>query len=65
MTTAELGAKEVLTAEEAARYLAIGRTSMYAILRGRAVPSVQIGRSRRIRRRDLDLYLDRLAEEQA
>lgn len=64
MTAAELEAKEVFTAEEAARYLSIGRTSMYALLRDKAVKSITIGRSRRIRRRDLDAYLDQLAEEQ-
>lgn len=65
MTAAELEVKEVFTAEEAARYLSIGRTSMYALLREQEVKSVTIGRSRRIRRRDLDAYLERLAEEQA
>ncbi|EXG79173.1 helix-turn-helix domain-containing protein [Cryptosporangium arvum] len=50
----------VLTVEEAARYLRIGRTSMYALVSSGEVESVTIGRLRRIPRSALDDYVTRL-----
>ena len=40
-----------LRPEEAAMYLGLGRTTLYALLR-EEIPSVKAGRSRRIRRID-------------
>lgn len=54
-------AKLLLSAEEAARALGIGRTRMYELLRAGNVPSVKLGRSRRIRPEDLDEFVERLA----
>ena len=57
--------REVLSVEEAAEFLGVGRTYMYALLASGEVNSLKIGRLRKVRRRDLDAYLDRLAAEQA
>ncbi len=54
-------AKLLLSAEEAARALGIGRTRMYELLRAGNVPSVKLGRSRRIRPEALDEFVERLA----
>lgn len=45
--------------EEAATYLRIGRTRMYALLGEGEIRSVRVGRTRHIRRPDLDDYMER------
>jgi excisionase family DNA binding protein len=50
----------LLTVEEAAARLGIGRTTMFALVRRGDVASVQIGRLRRVRAIALDAYVDRL-----
>ena len=47
--------------EEAAAYLGIGRTRMFVLLR-EDIPSVKVGRTRHIRRADLDGYMERRLE---
>ena len=56
----------LLTVEEAARYLSIGRSRMFDLLAGPdpAIPSVKIGGSRRVRVADLDAYVERLAQSE-
>jgi excisionase family DNA binding protein len=58
----------LLTIEQAARYLSIGRSKMFSLLAGDdpAIPSLRIGeRQRRVQRIDLDRYIQqRLKEEQ-
>lgn len=51
----------MLTVEEAAQQLRIGRTQMFALIASGEVNSVKIGRSRRIPRVALDAYVTRLA----
>lgn len=51
MTTAD--AKLLLTPIEAAARLSIGRTSLYGLLRSGVLPSVTIGRCRRVRPEEL------------
>ncbi|MEX0781285.1 MAG: helix-turn-helix domain-containing protein [Dehalococcoidia bacterium] len=54
----------LLTPEQAARSLAISRASLYALLAKRELPSMTIGRSRRIPASALERFvLDRLALE--
>ena len=53
----------LLTVEEAAHRLSIGRTTMYALLRAGAVRSVKVGRLRRIPAEALTEYIDRLITE--
>ncbi|MDQ3765437.1 MAG: excisionase family DNA-binding protein [Actinomycetota bacterium] len=50
----------LLTVEEAAQRLGIGRTLMYALVKDGEVESVQIGRLRRIPADALTLYLEQL-----
>ncbi|MDA8039655.1 MAG: helix-turn-helix domain-containing protein [Actinomycetota bacterium] len=47
----------LLTAEEAARLLAIGRTALYALLGTGELSSVQLGRRRRVRVSDLEAFV--------
>ncbi|MFF7635612.1 helix-turn-helix domain-containing protein [Kitasatospora sp. NPDC008050] len=51
-----------LTVEEAARRLGVGRTTMYALVASGEVPSVTIGRLRRIPAQALGEYVAALAQ---
>lgn len=51
----------LLTAEETARELRIARRRVFEMIRDGDLPSVKIGKSRRIRRSDLSDYVARLA----
>jgi excisionase family DNA binding protein len=53
----------LITVEEAARRLSIGRSHLYEYLLRGSLPSIRIGRSRRIASRDLEAFLDRLLHE--
>lgn len=53
----------LLTVEEAARRLSIGRTTMYTLLKDGQVNSVRIGHLRRISTEALAAYISRLAAE--
>jgi excisionase family DNA binding protein len=55
------GARMLLTVEQAACLLGVGRTTMFALIRSGDVVTVQIGRLRRVRPADLASYVDRLA----
>lgn len=52
--------RTLLTVEEAAERLGIGRTRMFALLKSGEVESVRIGRSRRIHIRAIDEYAEGL-----
>ena len=54
----------LLTTEEAADELRIGRTRMYALIKSGEVVSVKVGGSRRVPRGDLAAYIGRLVSEQ-
>jgi excisionase family DNA binding protein len=58
-----LAGGELLTPEEAAGRLRIGRTFIYQLLREGVIPSVKIGRVRRVRVRDVDRYVESLLDE--
>ncbi len=47
----------LLTPAEAAAALAIGRSLLYELIADGTIASVKIGRSRRIRRADLETYV--------
>jgi len=51
----------LLTVTEAAARLGIGRTFMYELISTGAIPSVRVGRLRRIRATDLEAYAAGLA----
>ena len=52
----------LVTVEEAARRLALSRTTLYQQIRRGIIPSVRIGHSRRIPVIDLERYVDDLRE---
>ena len=49
--------KKLLSADELARELGVGRTTAYTLLWSRAIPSMKLGRLRKVRREDLEAYL--------
>lgn len=50
----------LLTAEEAARVLRVGRTTIYALMKAGVLRPVHIGRSCRLPRAELERYVRRL-----
>lgn len=54
----------LLTVEEAARELGIGRSRMFELIGSGEVDSVKVGRSRRVPTAALGEYIDRLRVEQ-
>jgi excisionase family DNA binding protein len=50
--------KRLLSADELARELGISRTSAYAILWSGQIPSMKIGRLRKIRREDVEAFIE-------
>jgi excisionase family DNA binding protein len=57
----EPASKLLLTVTEAADRLGVGRTLMYELIRAGEIPSVRVGRLRRIRTTDLEAYAAQLA----
>jgi excisionase family DNA binding protein len=57
--------KLLLTPEEAAEVLAIGRTRVYALMRSGDLMSVQIGHSRRVPVEALTTYVAALTAQQS
>lgn len=54
----------MLTAEQAAAALGIGRTTVYALIKSGELRSLLIGRLRRIPADEIQAYTDRLTTEQ-
>lgn len=57
--------KILLTVEEVAQALRLGRTKTYALILSGAIDSISIGRCRRIPREALEDFVARLQEEAA
>jgi excisionase family DNA binding protein len=55
-------AKLLLTVEEAAEAMSLGRTLMYQLVKGRQVLSIKVGRTRRILTSALHEFVKRLSE---
>ena len=55
----------LLTVEDAARELSIGRTNMYALIKEGRIPTVRIGRLRRVPADALAAYVQTLTEQQS
>lgn len=55
----------LLTVEEAAKRLNIGRTKTYSLVRSGEIGSVQIGRLRRVPAEEVDAYAARLISDQS
>ncbi len=49
---------DLMKVEEAAKYLKIGRTHCYELIRGGHLPTVQLGRLIRVSRKRLDQWID-------
>ena len=49
--------KRLLSADELARELGVGRTTAYALLWSQTIPSMKVGRLRKVRREDLEAYI--------
>lgn len=62
MTYPQDSDKLLITVDEAARRLSIGRSHIYAQMQRGSLRSVAIGRSRRILQRDLDAFIAGLLE---
>ncbi len=56
--------RELLRVEQAAARLAIGRTSMFALLKSDAVESVKVGGLRRVPADAITAYINHLADTQ-
>ncbi len=52
------GSPEVMTPEQAAAYLQINRETLYRYIRGGRIAASKIGRSWRLRKADLDRFLE-------
>jgi len=52
------GEDTILSPEQLAAYLGIGRTMAYQILAQKRIPSFTIGKLRRVRRADVDRYVE-------
>ena len=50
--------KKLLSAEELAQELGVGRTTAYALLWSGQIPSMKIGRLRKVRREDVQAFID-------
>jgi excisionase family DNA binding protein len=59
----ERPAQLLITVDEAARRLCIARSHLYLHLRSGTLPSVRIGRARRVAVADLEDFVDRLRGE--
>ncbi len=55
----------LMTVEQAATYAAISRSRMYELVARGTVPSVKIGKSRRIPRAEVDAWVAGMLAEQA
>ena len=49
--------KRLLSADELARELGVGRTTAYSLLWSETIPSMKVGRLRKVRREDLEAYI--------
>jgi excisionase family DNA binding protein len=49
--------KKLLSADELARELGVGRTTAYSLLWSETIPSMKVGRLRKVRREDLEAYI--------
>jgi excisionase family DNA binding protein len=64
-TDQPLAPRRMLTVEQAAEALGIGRTTMFALIKSGELDSVRIGRLRRVPADAIDAYTARLQTEQA
>jgi excisionase family DNA binding protein len=49
--------KRLLSANELARELGVGRTTAYSLLWSKTIPSMKVGRLRKVRREDVEQFI--------
>jgi excisionase family DNA binding protein len=64
LTEDTTGARVLLTVEAAAKQLSIGRTTMYTLIKSRAIASVRVGHLRRIPAAALAAYVRQLTHQE-
>ncbi|MPY78473.1 MAG: helix-turn-helix domain-containing protein [Actinophytocola sp.] len=64
-TTGSKTRRVLLTVEEAARRLSVGRTTMYALIKAGHINTVRIGHLRRVPADALTAYVQQLTDYQA
>jgi excisionase family DNA binding protein len=62
-TTRNNEARKLMSPEEVAEYLGCGRTFAFELLKTGEIPSLKLGRLRRVRRVDVDDYIERRLRE--
>jgi excisionase family DNA binding protein len=55
--------KRLLSADELARELGVGRTTAYSLLWSGTIPSMKVGRLRKVRRSDVDAFIEARLEK--
>ena len=55
--------KLLLRPTEAAELISLSRSKVYALLRDGTIPSVRVGKSLRVPRRELEMWAERLVSE--
>ena len=53
------GGEELLTIDQVQQHLKVGRTFAYSLVRSGQLPSYRVGRLLRVKRQDVDYWLDR------
>jgi len=64
-STSQPEPRQMLTVEQAAETLGIGRTTMFALVKSGDIESVRIGRLRRVPADAIDAYFAKLQAEQS
>ena len=54
--------KRLLSADDLAQELGVGRTTAYSLLWSGAIPSMKVGRLRKVRREDVEQFIQTLME---
>jgi excisionase family DNA binding protein len=63
-TAPDSGPRVLLTVEQAAERLSIGRSNMFKLLKTKQITSVRIGQLRRVPASEIEAYVERLIAEQ-
>ncbi len=57
--------REILTVDEAAAYLQIHKVTVYKYIRAGRLPAARLGKVYRLRRRDVDAFLETMTPERS
>ena len=59
-TRERIGLSEIMTVEQVAEYLQLNKLTIYKYVREGRIPAAKLGKAYRIRKSDVDLFLERL-----